>query len=556
MAADSQVEASLPGRPARLSELSDIGVRLLALIARQGRWIQRRSEEISFDDALTVRRETTLDISLQRFFAPQQGALPLRLPTQGSRLLVPISTFDRANHFDIEVRTATGESLPHLSRLQERRLLAAGMSKLSLSESGSTAAGVEQLAELWNRYNVLLEILQADPVIRSTEEFEIDEIPNMNGTDGPPWLESVSDLLFKYGSRYLVIATPPLDSIFGEGPNGTDSSELFRIIECHSEAIPSTRKNSFNAPLLKDYSHARRKGDMVDQWWTKAGRSLKSADNEPLWEEKILLDDTTVEIVTSQLEAQSCHFYVHLPNGTYVDRAILGVASEPFDSGNRISLIQIADDDVHWNVAHFGWSRRLLPKSDDVILDSRVLMIIRPVYSGFLRAPTLLSLLTTMTLIVLTGTLGWTSAEFPGWRDFPLARSGQSDPVTVILLGVLTVGLGVIIRDQEHRMTSKAADRFRLRLGLISISTFFTALVVGIGIDGTCLFWLLASFSSFALVMFAGVQRMARYSRKRRNEKPLPDGPTPRGSWWRSAKSFMGVELRYVNVPDWRRLPF
>jgi hypothetical protein len=105
-------------------------------------------------------------------------------------------------------------------------------------------------------------------------------------------------------------------------------------------------------------------------------------------------------------------------------------------------------------------------------------------------------------------------------------------------------------------MTSKAADAFRLRLGLISVSTFLTALTVGIGIEGRYFFWILAGLSGFSLIMFLGVLRMALYSRKRRNNKPRPDGPTPRATWWRSLKTLMCVNPRYQNVPENRRLRF
>jgi hypothetical protein len=334
----------------RIAELASVGGLLLALVARQGRWIQRRSEEISFDDALTVRRETTLDVSLQRFFWPDGAELPVRLPTQGSRLLLPISTFDRRNHYDITVSDACGESLPHLSRLQERRLLAAGMAQISINEEGGPNSVPHDPSELWNRYSLLLELLQKDPGSLGTTQ-----------ASDPGWLSSVRNSLEQYGSRCLVIATPSVKAVFGDQRNPAEQSELFRIHESHSEPLPSTRKKAFAAERLRSYSQERQGGALVDQWWTTAGRSLTNCENEPLWTEKLFVDDTTIEILTSQLEAQSYHLYVNLPSGTYVERTVLAIASEPLNQGSRISLVQIADDDVHWNVAHFGWTRRLLP---------------------------------------------------------------------------------------------------------------------------------------------------------------------------------------------------
>jgi hypothetical protein len=389
---------------------------------------------------------------------------------------------------------------------------------------------VDTNAVLLDRYLTLLDILERDPATLEDEHEEHQPSVVPEGADA--WLRELEADLRLFIRSHLVIATPRLDKIFGNPNRGGVVPELFRIIECHSETLPSAPKSGFLASSLRHYSRLRRWSPRIDLWWTAAGRSLQPASNPPLWMQKIRVDDVTIEIEIEHLEARSVHIFVNAPPGTYVDRRIFAVASAP-RSGHGFSLTQVDDDDVHWNAAHFSWSNRQLPVPS-TILDSRVLLVLRPTYHGLMRAPTVLTGLTTFVLGVLTMTTGWTSAQFPGSGSIPIhSNETASEPETVILLGILTIALGVLIRTDEHMMTRKVANKFRTRLAGVLMMTLLTALAIAVGLTGPWLFGVFAVAFFGAFSLFLGIVRMARFSWKRGDTKPTSTLPPPgKYPWW------------------------
>jgi hypothetical protein len=500
------------GRRAFLDRtLANRGRRLVRLTTRQSHWLLRRAIHITFDDALTLRKESTLDISLTRLFWPDDKWKPIRLPTLGSRVLIPITSFPRGEHYDVTVTDANGETLPFLPRSNERMLLAAGYAQISIENEGVFAASPQARQ---GRYEQLLDLLQQDP---PPPEQRL-SLPK--GLDA--WMYRLSGLEF-FLSNYLIIATPSSDAVFGRMRGVSTEPSLFRLIECHSESIPGDPYALFEAQELRRYVS---EGAILK--WATSSSNPRVVTNTPIWEKSLSYDDYVLEIPIREMTAKSVHVNVHVPEGTFIDNGFLSVATEVDDETTEI--YQVADDDVHWSAAHFLWTPRFLEGSGEandsfVILDSRVLLILRPMYHGSLRAPTYLAATSWGTLVVLTFTIGWASAHLPAFVHLSLGSS-PDDPVTVLLLGALTVALGVMIRLDEHLMSRSVADRFRGRLGFIAFAMFVGTLAIAVGLQGKVLVGVLAASWIVSFPSLFGLIKQARYSRDRGAVKPRPIAPT------------------------------
>ena len=427
-------------------------------------------------------------------------------------MLIPITSFPRGEHYDVTIRDAHGETLPFLPRSSERMLLAAGYAQISIEDDGRLPAAAQTRQE---RYERILDLLESDPP------------PPEQGLSLPEGLESwmydLSGLEF-FLSNYLVIATPSLDAVFGRMRGMSTESSVFRLIECHSESIPGERNALFEAQKLRRYL-----SEGATLRWATSNSSPVTVTNTPIWEKRLSFDDYVLEIPVREMNAKSVHINVQVPEGTFIDNANLAVATEV---DGRTDLYQIGDDDVHWNAAHFLWTPRFLKGSGDtsesepgVILDSRALLILRPMYHGSLRAPTFLAATAWGTLVLLTFTIGWASADLPALVRLSLGSS-PNDPVTVLLLGALTVALGVMIRLDEHLMARAVADRFRGRLGFIAFALFASTLAIAVGIQGKVLVGVLAASWIISFPSLFGLVKQARYSKDRGTVKPKPLPPT------------------------------
>ncbi len=484
----------------------------MRLSTSQHRWLLRRTIHITFDDALTLCKESTLDVSLTRLHWPDDRWTPFRLPTQGGRVLLPITSFPIGEHFDVSVRDVRGESLPIVPRSTERMLLAAGYAQISIEEDRDpTAAGGS-----WEeRYEKILDLLLSDP----PPGDQILSLP----ADSEPWMSHLNGLEFFLG-YHLIIATPLFEDVFGGTKRWNTDTSLFRLTETHSESIPGVSDGSFDAEALREY---RKERHAILRWATSSTNPVEVTT--AVWEEPRGLDDYVIEIPIRETNARSVHVNVQVPEGTFIDSGTLVVVNK--NRRQPMAIYQIADDDVHWNTAHFLWPPRFASgsgHSDDVgsgfILYSRALLILRPMYAGSMRAPTFLAAASWGTLVILTLTIGWNSAKLPAPVHLRLSNS-PDDPVTVLLLGALTVALGVMIRFDEHPMSRAVADRFRGRLALVCFGLFVGTLAIAIGLEGRVLFGVLVVSWVIALPFLIGLVRQARYSRGRGNVKPAPSKP-------------------------------
>ena len=504
---------ALSGR--EIASLARRGSRLLELTARQSNWILRRSERIRFDDSLTLNRESTLDISVSRLHREGRELVPSRLPTQGNRLLLPVGSFSRTGHYDIQVAKSDGSQLLFLPRSKERRLLAAAFARVSLDGHayGSVASRQKQLIE---RFHELLDFLNRDSPIDDDDE----NFPE----DAPQYMKALSGFR-PFRRNYLIIVTPLITEVFG-GRAGWDLHPgLLRLIERHSEVIPGISSYTFSA-------EAARYASMYESCrtgWSVSGSHPVAIDTESsIWNRPRRTEDVAIEIPASQTMCQSLHVSVSCSPNTYIDDSNLIVVAESADDDGQVSpcVVQIADDDVHRDSSHFYFAHRLLEEKNSLIVDSRLMLVLRPRYHGLIRPGQNLALLTVIIMFIYTFTLGWRATGWPGLFHVTWVKESSAEPVTALLLGALTIALGVTIRPDEHEMTRFVATRFRRHMAGVMLAALVPVIAIAIGIGGVTEFWLLLASSLIALVYLINILISASYSHRRGDEKPYPTPPT------------------------------
>ena len=122
---------------------------------------------------------------------------------------------------------------------------------------------------------------------------------------------------------------------------------LFRLTETHSESIPGVSDGSFDAEALGEY---RKERHAILRWATSSTNPVEVTT--AVWEEPRGLDDYVIEIPIRETNARSVHVNVQVPEGTFIDSGTLVVVNK--NRRQPMAIYQIADDDVHWNTAHFS----------------------------------------------------------------------------------------------------------------------------------------------------------------------------------------------------------
>ena len=103
-----------------------IGRQLVLMVVASNRWVLRRTDVLDFLDYAETRLTSTLEIDLAA--APR---VPKGSPNvwRGGQL-VPLLVYDRQSHLHAEVFAGGDEKLPRLTRAEERRLVANGITAL------------------------------------------------------------------------------------------------------------------------------------------------------------------------------------------------------------------------------------------------------------------------------------------------------------------------------------------------------------------------------------------------------------------------------------------
>lgn len=464
------------------SEAAVQGLGTLALLYSQPSWILRRSEWVSFEDSLTVRRHSELDISLDGF----KGHAG-HVPRLGNRVLLPIMQVRRDLNTEIRVMSASSDPMPFLPRRRERGLLACGLLELLRHVHRESPPQAEARLPWVDGFDRVLAAIDG----------AVSEPPPVH--DDMPELHTYLMDLAKYN---VVVAS------IAEEPSAGDSGVGFvRILESHYEPASASRKKGFDVPLSRN-GYDR---DDTRHRLAFAGHHYeRPAGWQPLWRRQFRLDDSTVTLPALLLDtAESFHLRAVCPPGLYVERATLVSTIEQEGS---LEVLEILRDDGHWTEAHVSYRAALHSGGDprsggslqEGFLSTRkeaaLLLVLRPMYHGLTRTGQNVSVVTSALLWVLTFTLGWRSADW-NWRLATLSQEVATDPVVAVVLLAPTAALAMIVRQNENLMTKFVADGFRRRIGAQALLAFAAATATAVGLVGPALFWLLLTLSLTSTVL-------------------------------------------------------
>lgn len=479
------------------------GFAVLTLLYQQPDWILRRTEQLTFDDALTLRRRTSLDITLDRFPKLDEDVVPV----WGDRALLPIMLIGRDVHHDIKVETAAGEPLPFLPRSDERDFLAAGLAELSVRFDEVPDGEVD--AERDTRRELVRTIIDGPP------NKPIGEVDGRLG--------SIRASLDDFVRNHVVIATPPVDDLVQQqgAAQSARSRGLIRLTETHAESYPALRRKEFGVDKLRA---ALRSSPRLVQGY--AGHRSEAQPESHLWDRSFRLDDVAITVPTSQIDgAESFHVELVCPPGVYMEDAALVSTVETGGDGGEprsVEIAEILEDDRHWDAAHVHYSARIHQDKELVRVDSVFLVVLRPMYHGLMHAGQNLSALSAALLWILTFTIGWRAAGWDAVVRVPFRADDTTDAVVAMLLLAPTAALGLLIRQEEHLLTKHVAAGYRRRLGALAGITFAAATVFATGLGGWQLFVILL-MASIAGTVVAGITVVgARYSETRLKRPPAP----------------------------------
>ena len=486
-----------------LADRGPAGFALLTLLYQRSDWILRRTERLTFDDALVVRRRTVLDLSLERFPRLDDDVLP----RWGERALLPLMLVSRSEYYDIQVETATGESLPFLPRSDERKFLAAGLAELSLRLAELDGEGfADRGGEIDRRSALILDHVDRSP-LRSVREMDDS-------------LEPIREYLTDFVENHVVIATPALAEIVQEVGGHWTARGLVRLVECHAEGYPASDHLEFDVGRLEEAL-----GQDPGFACAYAGHRVDRESEPHLWERNRHVDDWTITIPISQIQgAESVHVELVCPPGVYVDEAVL-VSALRMEDGS-IEILEIADDDRHWDAAHVHYSTGLL-RLDATIdttaqIDTTLLVVLRPMFHGLMHGGRNVSALAAVLLSLLAFTIGWRSAGWDPLIPLPLRATDTTDAIVAVLLLAPTAAIGLLIRHDEHMLTKHVGRQYRVRLGLLATVIFVASTVVAIGVDDWPVFAILLATSVAGLALAGVTAVSARRSERRVQSPPVP----------------------------------
>lgn len=492
-------------------ERAAVGVRLLDLLIDQPAWIARRIEQVEWADDRTLWRTSVIDVrspASTRTGAQNDEAgshsmetQPPPFPLVGNRLLLPIAMFERRASRNVTVTSAAQEPLPHLTRSEERALVAAGLTTW-VSEMSGDAFDDIPVSVREAGLAATIEVGASLPGLELPGEWlhlrkRADRLADYVAASRDEWSHFVE--------HRVVVALPEASEL------GANDGRL-RIIERHPEEFPRAPEPRRISPLFR-VPIAQEEGPtairvlvtdpVVGPIRYMAG---DTTIDRPVWERSCSLDDAPISIVAGSLgEAASYHLEVTCPAGMFIETSKLVVTRVSGDTSDEIDeayggptvvggveVWEIDEDDPRWDTAHFYYSASYGQEEGTdppEILESVAALILRPMYHGVLRAGTNVSILTTALLATLTLSLGWEAGGLPTLVELPLVQRDTNSVVSLLLL-VPTIALAVLLRADEPLLTKWVMSSYRQRLAVVGLANFVAAVAFAIGLDGL---WLTAT---------------------------------------------------------------
>jgi hypothetical protein len=273
------------------------------------------------------------------------------------------------------------------------------------------------------------------------------------------------------------IATHNIDRLAALRLTAVFAVREFVRLRCHDFAVRLARflaENDGVERLVVQHGEAKRRDSKLPEAWRIPRR----------------IDDLAVTIPMDQIGAgASFHLNIECPPGTYF---AVGRLSVTRSVGGWRQIIEIIDDDPSWQKVHMHYPIHM-DSDDDIwstksidVLEARLVLVIRPMYHGAMRAGINVLALTTMLLLVLTSVVAWPSVDWPSLGHIPIERADTNSVVSLVLL-VPTVALASLIRHDEHLFAKRVMHRYRRRLGTVAVAAFVDAILFAAGVTGAWL---------------------------------------------------------------------
>lgn len=497
-------------------ERAAVGVQVLDLLIDSSSWISRRIEQVEWEDDRTIWRTSTLDISFDQVSGSHYAPPLLR-----ERALLPISANPRRSSRNLTVSSATGEPLPHLTRVEERALVAAGLTTWNQDVFGEEFDAIP----LAVREASLLQQIETAIPLPGLGVPDGWRLINRNRREVERYLQTTKDNWIPFAEDRVVIAMPLASTLFkADAPEG---GGRIRLIERHPEEFPREASPRKKIPLFL-LRTAQFKEDVATRVLVTSAvqpaerfRAGDGGSGQPVWRREASIDDAPVTITTGGLgEAASYHLEVTCPAGLFIETAKLVVTRE---GRSGTETCEVAEDDPRWDTAHFYFPAASLMPGDNPdadtaeISETAAALILRPMYHGVLRAGINVSILTAVLLGVLTATLGWAAGDLPVVVRVPFVQRDTNSVVSLLLL-VPTAALAALIRADEPLLTKWVLASYRLRLATIGLASFAVAVGFAIGLDGLWLTATTAAGTAVAAVYSLRNYQSGKVSRARERE--------------------------------------
>lgn len=427
--------------------------------------------------------------------------VPTTTPRYQGRVPLPIASVVRGRARQIGVRDQTQRPLPHMTRSDERRATARGMAQLALEAFRSLP-----LQGRMRRFETLETVILAsiDPGYGHTEPLEeagwVDfaslrfpdlatvvsrarESRTIFALAEPRALRSLSTFTEHHAETMSLREATILGALQAwwrsSRPNPSSSSLYF-----HWTRIEGQPVNSGHLTLTETDASAVQVDVLHDD---DATSQYKRLSRSPYW-----APDTFIVTyrLADILECQSYHLEVSVPPGVYIHRANLRIPNKSRSAGDS-ELVIVRDDDARSEHAHLHFSRQISRRGAvDRDYSSAVLhMQLRPTYHDGLRGGLNVSAVAMATLWILFAIVGWRSAG-RGCLALCSQHFGELDTNSVVSLLILTptVAIGLLVRKDEHELTKRVQGPLKLRLSLVAVVLFATALLTALNPVETTLF--------------------------------------------------------------------
>jgi hypothetical protein len=420
-------------------------------------------------------------------------------PLFRSYRLFPLAELNRtpAKHVSVHSEDSVGRRLPQLTRHEERQIFARGYAFIATHFEDELPFSEDQMRNyILRRIDrlALASTVPAEPALPRSKVFT-----------------AIRGMFRRMEHVRTIFALIP-DAEIALAPE-----EIHRICISHDEGYVMIRPSIFRTSTVLRYRRDP-KLSLTAAWNLGQEQSLVLADSSgrqpkvvsgkkaeevyrQLHRTRWWMPDTyclTVPI-DGYLDAMSYHAEAICPSGIYFDKARLRFLR----SNGRISttpttfvpesteMIVIEDDDCHADRTHLYFSSDLSqkgsPNSD--YLGGKLDLVLRPTFHNGLRSGMWFSVLSSMTLWFLFSTKGWPAEGLHCWICNVKVGSSNNDAQVAFLLLVLSVALGLLVRQEEHHLTKLIQARYRMRLFVVAVLLFSTAVAIAINLQGHGLFW-------------------------------------------------------------------